>query len=162
MYFEKFHKLHRKAPVLEIFFKQSCRSSVCKLFRKRMQNKCFPVKFVKLLRTPTLKNINKQLLLEVVSKKAVLKNFAVFTGGKQLMIKCSVKKVFQVVDRAVKVTCFYIEQHLLQEKCSWLNELFFPMSSVLSKFQQNYDAKMFQFWLLDLEKFIFTEHIEMC
>ena len=82
MYFERFRKLHRKAPVLKIFFKQSCRSSVCKLFRKRMQNKCFPVKFVKLLRTPTLKNISKQLLLEVVYKKAVLKNFAVFIGGK--------------------------------------------------------------------------------
>ena len=27
--------------------------------------------------------------------------------------KCSVKKVFLVIDRAVKVTCFYIDQHLL-------------------------------------------------
>ena len=27
--------------------------------------------------------------------------------------KCSVKKVFLVVDGAVKVTCFYIDQHLL-------------------------------------------------
>ena len=40
--------------------------------------------------------------------------------------KCSVKKIFLVVDRAVKVTCFYIDQHLLSKKCSWLNELFFP------------------------------------
>ena len=27
--------------------------------------------------------------------------------------KCSVKKVFLVVDRAMKVTCFFIDQHLL-------------------------------------------------
>ena len=32
--------------------------------------------------------------------------------------KCSVKKVFLVVDRAVKVMCFYIDQHLLPKKCS--------------------------------------------
>ena len=33
------------------FFKQSCRPSVCKLFRKRHQNKCFPMKFGKLKNT---------------------------------------------------------------------------------------------------------------
>ena len=27
--------------------------------------------------------------------------------------KCYVKKIFLVVDRAVKVSCFYIDQHLL-------------------------------------------------
>ena len=30
--------------------------------------------------------------------------------------KCSLKKVFLVVDRAVKMTCFYIDQHLLYKK----------------------------------------------
>ena len=40
------------------------------------------VKFVKLLRTIILKNISKRLLLEVVYKKAVLKNFVIFIGGK--------------------------------------------------------------------------------
>ena len=33
--------------------------------KKRLQHKCFPVKYVKLLRTPILKNICKRLLLEV-------------------------------------------------------------------------------------------------
>ena len=83
------------------FFKQSCTPSVCNLFRKRLQNKYVPMKFAKLLRTPILKNIYKGLLLEVVYKNIVLKNL------------CSVKKVVLVVDRAVKMTCFYIEQHLL-------------------------------------------------
>ena len=50
---------------------------------------------------------------EVFYEKAVLKNFAIFIGRKQVMIKCSVKKVFLVVDRAVKVTCFYIDHDLL-------------------------------------------------
>ena len=34
--------------------------------------------------------------------------------------KCYVKKLFLVVDRAVKVTCSNIDQHL------YLNELLFP------------------------------------
>ena len=50
--------------------------------------------FKKLLRTPILKNICKQLPLEVY-KKAVLKNFAVLTGRKELVI------------------------HVLWKKCSW-------------------------------------------
>ena len=40
--------------------------------------------------------------------------------------KCSVEKVFLVVDRAVKVTCFNIDQYFLQKRCSWLDELLFP------------------------------------
>ena len=63
-----------------------CRPSACKFFKKRLQHKCFPVKFAKLLRTPFFKNICKRLLLEVFYKKAVLKNFAIFTGRKQLVI----------------------------------------------------------------------------
>ena len=71
------------------------------------------MKFAKLLRTPILKNICKRLLLEVFYKKAVLKNFAMFIGRKQLVIKCSVIKVFLVDDRAVKVMRFFIDQNLL-------------------------------------------------
>ena len=47
--------------------------------KKRLQHKCFSVEFAKLLRTPILMNICKRLLLEVFYK-AVLKNFAIFTG----------------------------------------------------------------------------------
>ena len=52
-------------------FLWSCRPPACKFFIKRLQHKCFPVKFAKLLRTPTLKNICKRLLPEVFYKKAV-------------------------------------------------------------------------------------------
>ena len=51
-------------------------------FKKRVQHKCFPVKYGKILRTPILKNICKRLFLEVFCKKAVLKNFAIFTEQK--------------------------------------------------------------------------------
>ena len=47
--------------------------------KKRLQHKCFSVEFAKLLRTLILMNICKRLLLEVFYK-AVLKNFAIFTG----------------------------------------------------------------------------------
>ena len=36
------------------------------------------------------------------------------------------------------------------------------MSTVLSKFWQSYDTKLFYFCLVQLEKFIFTERTKMC
>ena len=48
--------------------------------------------------SPIMKNIRKRLLLEFFNKTAVLKNFS---------DKFSAKKIFLVVDRVVKVTCFY-------------------------------------------------------
>ena len=54
-----------------------------------------------------VKDIRKRLLLEFFYKTAVLKNFS---------DKFSVKNIFLVVDRVVKVTCFYIDQHLLLKK----------------------------------------------
>ena len=53
------------------------------------------------------------MLLKVFSKKSVPKNFAIFTGKKVASDKCSVKKMFLVVDGAVQVTCSYSDQHLL-------------------------------------------------
>ena len=35
----------------------------CNFFKKRLQHRCFPVKFAKFLRTPILKNICKRPLL---------------------------------------------------------------------------------------------------
>ena len=100
--------------------------SACKFFKKKLQHKCSPVRFEKLLRTPILNKICKRLLVEVFYRKAVLKNFAIFIGRK-LVIKCSVKMVFLVVDRAVQVSCKI-------SVAGWLNELCSPVSSVLSTF----------------------------
>ena len=106
-------------------FLWSCRLWACKFLKKRLQHKCFPVKFAKLRRTPILKSICRQLLLEVFYEKAVLKICNIYRT-KVASDKCSVKKVFLVVDRAVKVARFYIDQHLLQKTFSWLKKLFFP------------------------------------
>ena len=55
-----------------------------------------------------LKNIFKRLGLEVSIEKLLYNIYS----AKVASDKWSVKKVFLVVDRAVKVTCFYIDQHL--------------------------------------------------
>ena len=57
-------------------------------------------------------------------KKLLLK-ICYIRSAKVASDKCSVKKVFLMVVRAAKVTCFYIDQHLSGKKCSRLNELFF-------------------------------------
>ena len=51
-------------------FLWSCKPLAFKFLKKRLQHKCFPVKFAKLLRIPILRNICKRLLLEVFYKKA--------------------------------------------------------------------------------------------
>ena len=71
----------------------SCKPSACKFFKKRLQHKCFPVKFPKLLRIPILRNICKRLLLEVLYKKVVLKNFAILTEWKKPVIGVCEKAV---------------------------------------------------------------------
>ena len=71
-----------------------------------------PVKFVRLLRTPILKNICKRLLLEVFYRKLLLKICNIHRK-KVASDKFSEEKVFLVVDIAAKVTTFYIDQHLL-------------------------------------------------
>ena len=125
-------------------------------FKKRLQHKCFPVKFEKLLRTPILKNICKRLLLGVFYKKAVLKKLWNIHGtkvasdgknetqdpertlrgpscqgpwslffGMPLVIKCSVRKCSWWLIELWKWRIFKV--------CNGLNELLFPMSSVLAK-----------------------------
>ena len=49
---EKFRKIHKKTPVPES----------ATLFKKRPWHRCFPVNFVKFLRTPFLQNTSGQLL----------------------------------------------------------------------------------------------------
>ena len=94
--FLKIYKLHRKTPVLVSPFVK-----VGNFIKKRLKHRCFPVKFVKFLRTNILQNICKQLFLMVVKvmkvkmmmsynegsshsqtffKIRILKNFANFTG----------------------------------------------------------------------------------
>ena len=60
---EKFGKFHRKTSVLESLFNKFSERKANNFIKKRLQNRCFPVKFAKFLRTPILKNICEWLLL---------------------------------------------------------------------------------------------------
>ena len=59
----KFRRIHRKAPALESVFNKVAGLKACNFIQKRLQHKCFPVNIAKVLKTPILKNICKQLLL---------------------------------------------------------------------------------------------------
>ena len=84
-----------KHPCWSLFFNEVAGLHQASFFKKdssAFQHKCFPVKFAKLLRTP--KNIFKRLLLETSMKKAALKNFAMFTRQKQLVISVLCKRCY--------------------------------------------------------------------
>ena len=55
---------YRKTPVLESLFNKLAELKACNFIKKRLQHRCFPVKFAKFLRTPILKNICGRLLLK--------------------------------------------------------------------------------------------------
>ena len=52
-----------KIPMSEFLFKKVAGLKACNFIKKRLQHKCFSVKFVKFQRTPILKNIFERLLL---------------------------------------------------------------------------------------------------
>ena len=55
-----------KTPVLKSLFNRGADLQACNFIKKRLQYRCFPVEFWKILRTPTLKNICKRLLMKPV------------------------------------------------------------------------------------------------
>ena len=50
----KFRKFHRKTPGLESLFNKVASPQACNLIKKRLQHRCFPMKYAKFLRTPFL------------------------------------------------------------------------------------------------------------
>ena len=74
----KFHKIHKKTPVnarvsffnkvaglcQSLFFNKVAGLRPATLFKKRLWRRCFPVNFVKFLRTPFLQNTSGRLLLK--------------------------------------------------------------------------------------------------
>ena len=49
--------------MLESLFNKVTGVKACNFIKKRLQHRCFPVKFAKFLRTPILKNFCERLLL---------------------------------------------------------------------------------------------------
>ena len=62
-YSEKFRKFYSKTPVLEPHFNKVAGLQVWSFIKKRLQHRCFPVKFATFLRTPFLKEHLYWLLL---------------------------------------------------------------------------------------------------
>ena len=60
--------IHRKTPVLEFPFNNVAALKTGYFMKKRLIQKCFPVKIVKSLRIPVLKNSSKCLFPYIVSK----------------------------------------------------------------------------------------------
>ena len=69
--FLKYRKFHRKTPMLESLLNKVSGLQICSFIKKRLQGRCFPVKFANFLRTPILKNICEQLLLEFLSHSSM-------------------------------------------------------------------------------------------
>ena len=63
----------------ESLFNKVAANQACNFTKIRLQHRCFPVKFMKFLRTPTLKNICQQMLLQ--------------TKGSKKLTLCPVRKV---------------------------------------------------------------------
>ena len=57
--------------MLRPVFKKVAGLKACEFIKKRLQNRLFPVNFAKFVRTPILKNISKQLVLNFDPKRAV-------------------------------------------------------------------------------------------
>ena len=73
-YSEKFRKFHSKTPVLEFLFNKVAGPNVCNSIKKRLQHKCFPVKFEKfLLRAPTFIEHLRWLFLKVMNSSSHMK-----------------------------------------------------------------------------------------
>ena len=74
----KFRKFHWKTSVLESLFNKPSGLKACNFIKKRLQYRCLPLKFAKLLRTPILKNIcddcfcTVRLVTVVVTYKSVI------------------------------------------------------------------------------------------
>ena len=56
--FQKFRRFHRKTPVLESLSLFLIKLQACNFIKKRLQNRCFPVKSAKFLRTRLLLNFS--------------------------------------------------------------------------------------------------------
>ena len=61
----KLFKVHRKTPVLESLFNKVAGLQACNFIKKRLQRKCFPVKFAKFLRTNLFTEHLRWLLLKL-------------------------------------------------------------------------------------------------
>ena len=76
----KFHKIHRRTPVLESLFNKVAGLKACNFIKNRLQHGCF-VKFANLLRTSFFKEHLRWLLLEQHHTNVSFENFQILGNG---------------------------------------------------------------------------------
>ena len=81
---QEFRKFQRQTPSLESLLNKVPGLKACNFIEKKLQHRCFPMKFAKFLRTTILKNICERLLflLHANLYKFLLKNLLTKTTCK--------------------------------------------------------------------------------
>ena len=90
--FYNFCNIHRKTPAQESLSVKVIGLQACNFLKKRLRHGCFSVNIVKFLRTPTLKNTCKRLLLFVSPQNSIALLTLDQTRSRQIAfysIKCS-------------------------------------------------------------------------
>ena len=72
LFLKKIRNIQRKKPKLESLFIKFAGLEVWDFIKERLQLSCFPLNFVKFLRTPILKNICERVLLRVLKPTSCL------------------------------------------------------------------------------------------
>ena len=94
------------------------KGEACNFVKKRLQRRCFPVKFAKPLRTPILKNICERLLLNVSLFRSLCYNYYLIWNQDAYQCGCVNRKFKQKIKTKLKVlfitTVFTRERNLDQ------------------------------------------------
>ena len=85
---KKFRKFHQKKAGLEFLFKKDEGPQSCNLIKKRLQHRCFPVKFAKFIRTPFSTVHLGWLLFKISNSNNLFKDFLAVFLVKQILITC--------------------------------------------------------------------------
>ena len=81
---KKFRKFHQKTAALEFLFNKAEGPQPCNFIKKRLQHRCFPVKFVKSLKTPFSTVHLGQLLFKISNSNNLFKDFLAISLAKQI------------------------------------------------------------------------------
>ena len=107
MYSVKVRKYHRKIPVLESVFNKVAGLRAYNFIAKKLQHRCFPVKFAKIFRIPILKNICEQLLLYLHYNSSSISLSSLSLPPGVAIRRCSTKLVFlKIWQISQENTCF--------------------------------------------------------
>ena len=89
---KNFANFYRKTPVLDSLFNKVAGPQACSFIKKRLQHRCFPVKFAKLLRTPFF---TEHLRWQVIKASAYLTSLVTFNLAKNTWVfsKSTIKTV---------------------------------------------------------------------